>query len=364
MSTKKHILWLLIPMIILIATISQTAKITLADELIYDDETQKLIDEKNAAGEAYENLESEPIDPETVAWPFFKPIDSFSDVKEGNPHYLAIDFLARNGIVEGYTMNGEDTFKPKQKITRAEALKIFLLVSTTIKSFEDLGNKANALETKEPPFKDVPLDAWYTTYARIAKDANVISGYADGTFRPDKTINLAESLKLFLSCYPNIEYPPMDDIFADVPGDSWYAKFAMYAKQKTLVNVTLENKIDPNQDMTRGYMAEILYRKIMNDTENGIEFGKATYYGSGANGSNTASGEKLNNSEFVAAHKTLPFGTIVEVTNLATGKSIQVRIIDRGPYGHGRVIDLSSGAFSSLASLSTGVINIQLKVIE
>src|SRR3989338_6877485 len=189
MSTKTHTLWLLIPIIILIATMSQTAKITQADELIYDDETQKLIDEKNAAGEAYENLESKPIDPQAVAWPFFKPIGTFSDVKEGNSHYVAIEYLRSNGMIEGYTMNGENTFKPKQKITRAEALKIFLLASTTIKSFEDMRNKADALlETKEPPFKDVSIDAWYVLYAKIAKDAKIISGYEDGTFQPEKTI--------------------------------------------------------------------------------------------------------------------------------------------------------------------------------
>lgn len=358
MSTKKHSLWLLIPMIILTALFAYFPNITKADEI-----DQKYIDEKNAAAESYEALESDPIDPEVVNWPLFKPVGPFSDVKAGNSHYVAINYLTSNGIVEGYTMNGEDTFKPNQKITRAEALKIFLLASTKIKSFEDFGNKIDAL-TKEPPFKDVSTDAWYWSYAAIAKDLKIISGYEDGTFKPDKTINLAETLKLFLSCYDDIDYPELDDIFADVPGDAWYAKYAMYAKAKTLVNVTLENKIDPAQEMTRGYLAEIIYRKIMNDTEGSVEFGKATYYGGGADGSNTASGEKLDNSEFVAAHKTLAFGTMVEVTNMATGKSIQVRIIDRGPYGHGRIIDLSSGAFASLASLSTGVINVQIKVIN
>ncbi len=325
MSTKKNTTWLLIPIITLIATFSHTPTVIRAQSP-----------------------------------------DNFSDVKSGNSHFVAIDYLRANGIIEGYTMNGENKFKPNQKISRAEALKIFLLASKTITDvISEVVDKGNTLrQTNESPLSDVPVDSWFAAYVSIAKEKGIISGYEDGTFQPNKTINLAESLKIFLNCYPNIEYPSTSDIFADVAPDEWYSKYAAYAKEKTLVNITLENYIDPNQEMTRGYMAEIIYRKIMNDTVNLVEFGKATYYGNGANGANTASGEKLDNTDFVAAHKTLPFGTIVEVTNLATGKSIQVRIIDRGPYGHGRIIDLSLAAFAALADLSAGVINVQDKVIH
>jgi len=313
MSTKKNLTWLLVPIITLIATISHTPTIIRAESP-----------------------------------------NNFSDIKEGNSHFVAIDYLRANNIIQGYE---DGTFKSKQKISRAEALKIFILASKAVQ-------EADIVKINESPLSDVPTDSWFAPYVAIAKEKGIISGYEDGTFQPDKTINLAESLKIFLSCYPELEYPSTDDIFADAVSTDWFAKYAAYAKQKTLVNITLENKIDPNQDMTRGYMAEIIYRKIMNDSISNMEFGKATYYGNGADGANTASGEKLNNANFVAAHKTLPFGTIVEVTNLATGKSIQVKIIDRGPYGHGRIIDLSIGAFATLADLSVGVINVQDKVIH
>ncbi|MCK9186613.1 septal ring lytic transglycosylase RlpA family protein [Candidatus Gracilibacteria bacterium] len=320
MSTKKNITWLLIPIITLIATISHTPKIISA----------------------------------------LAP-DNFSDVSSGNSHFVAIDYLRANNIIQGYE---DGTFKSKQKISRAEALKIFLLASGATTETDIAQRQETLTQTNESPLQDVSATSWFAPYVSIAKEKNIISGYEDGTFQPEKTINLAESLKIFLNCYPELEYPPTDDIFADATSTDWFAKYAAYAKQKNLVNITLENKIDPNQDMTRGYMAEIIYRKIMNDTVDLVEFGKATYYGNGADGANTASGEKLDNTSFVAAHKTLPFGTIVEVTNLATGKSIQVKIIDRGPYGHGRIIDLSMGAFESLADLSVGVINVQDKVIH
>src|SRR3954463_8034040 len=71
--------------------------------------------------------------------------------------------------------------------------------------------------------------------------------------------------------------------------------------------------------------------------------GVASWYGPGFHGKKTANGERFNTHDLTAAHKTLPFGTKVRVTNEQTGKSVVVRINDRGPYAHGRVIDLSKG---------------------
>jgi len=74
------------------------------------------------------------------------------------------------------------------------------------------------------------------------------------------------------------------------------------------------------------------------------EVGIASWYGPGFHGNHTANGEVYDMYAYSAAHKTLPFGTIVRVTDLETGRSIVVRINDRGPYVEGRVIDLSFGA--------------------
>jgi len=72
--------------------------------------------------------------------------------------------------------------------------------------------------------------------------------------------------------------------------------------------------------------------------------GVASWYGPGFHGKKTANGERFNTHALTAAHKTLPFDTKVRVTNERTGKSVVVRINDRGPYAHGRVIDLSKAA--------------------
>lgn len=95
-----------------------------------------------------------------------------------------------------------------------------------------------------------------------------------------------------------------------------------------------------------------------------LEFGKASYYADMFNGRKTASGEIFSNSGMTAAHRTLPFGTKVRVTNPGNGNTIEVVINDRGPHVAGRIIDLTSAAFSALDNLSRGVIDVQVEVIE
>lgn len=88
---------------------------------------------------------------------------------------------------------------------------------------------------------------------------------------------------------------------------------------------------------------------------------KASYYDTG---SHTANGETFDPNGMTAAHKTLPFNTQVRVTNLANGKSVVVRINDRGPFVSGRCLDLARGAFVTIASVSAGVINARYEVLK
>ncbi len=91
--------------------------------------------------------------------------------------------------------------------------------------------------------------------------------------------------------------------------------------------------------------------------------GMASWYGPGFHGRLTANGERYNQNGITAAHKTLPFGTKVRVTNLRNGRSVIVRINDRGPYAHGRVIDLSKGAANLIGLISSGVAPVQLEIL-
>lgn len=91
----------------------------------------------------------------------------------------------------------------------------------------------------------------------------------------------------------------------------------------------------------------------------------ASFYGGRLHGSMTASGERFDQNDFTAAHKKLPFGTKVKVTNTDNGKSVVVRINDRGPYVKGRVIDLSTASFKAIEDPNKGIIkDVILEVIS
>ena len=89
-----------------------------------------------------------------------------------------------------------------------------------------------------------------------------------------------------------------------------------------------------------------------------IQTGAASWYGPGLHGKRTANGETFNTNALTAAHKTLPFGTQVRVKNERTGKSVVVRINDRGPYAHGRVIDLSKAAAEAVGISGVGQVTL------
>src|SRR5688572_29000535 len=95
-----------------------------------------------------------------------------------------------------------------------------------------------------------------------------------------------------------------------------------------------------------------------------VQTGKASFYADKFEGSSTASGEKYKHSKLTAAHKTLPFGTKVRVTNLANNESVEVTINDRGPYVEGRIIDISKSAAEKLGFVSQGLAEVKLEVID
>lgn len=94
------------------------------------------------------------------------------------------------------------------------------------------------------------------------------------------------------------------------------------------------------------------------------ETGMASYYARNFQHRKTASGENLNNNSMTAAHKTLPFGTEVIVENLNNGKTVKVRINDRGPFVKGRIIDLTRAAFSQISSLDKGIVKVEIRVAQ
>jgi rare lipoprotein A len=97
----------------------------------------------------------------------------------------------------------------------------------------------------------------------------------------------------------------------------------------------------------------------------GVQRGMATFYGNEQQGGPTASGERFDKNQMTAAHRTLPLGTRVRVTNTRNGRSVEVRINDRGPYGsRGRIIDLSEAAARRLDMIDAGVVPVIVEVMR
>ena len=94
------------------------------------------------------------------------------------------------------------------------------------------------------------------------------------------------------------------------------------------------------------------------------QMGKASYYSKRATGTRTSSGARLHHDSLTCAHRTHPFGTMLKVTNPQNGKSVVVKVIDRGPFGRGRIIDLSWRAAKELDMLAKGVEMVTVEVAD
>ena len=122
-------------------------------------------------------------------------------------------------------------------------------------------------------------------------------------------------------------------------------------KEVTKEEPVKETKVEPVKETK-----VVVIEKAIEEAYTANLSGGASFYGEEWNGRRTANGEIFNTYELTAAHKSLPFGTKVKVVNKTNGKSVVVRINDRGPFVKGRTLDLSKKAFQSIASIKKGVL--------
>lgn len=94
------------------------------------------------------------------------------------------------------------------------------------------------------------------------------------------------------------------------------------------------------------------------------QHGKASFYSKKSTGARTASGQKLHHDSLTCAHRYYPFGTRLKVTNLSNNKSVIVKVIDRGPFGRGRIIDLSWAAAKAIGMIAQGVASVKIETVE
>jgi len=133
------------------------------------------------------------------------------------------------------------------------------------------------------------------------------------------------------------------------------------AYQRFATDVRTQYRVARNRQATRTQTARTQNTRTQNARKHHASDGMASFYSQGAR---TASGERFNARELTAAHPTLPFGTKVRVTNVATGRTVTVRVNDRGPFVKGRVIDVSHAAAESLGMVGNGVAKVKLDVVQ
>lgn len=162
----------------------------------------------------------------------------FSDVPSSHPYAPAISYVRDQGIVSGYS---DGSFKPNNTINRAEFLKILLEAVLDDETINGCTLSSAKL------FSDVPRREWFAKYVCTGKEAEVIGGYSDGTFRPANEITFAEAAKIISISF---------DLVLG-PGETWYEPYVNALGAQGAIPDTISG---PEKKITRAEMAEMIYR--------------------------------------------------------------------------------------------------------
>ena len=184
----------------------------------------------------------------------------FSDVGSGNTHFKAISYLKQKNIISGYD---DGTFQPDKTVNRAEALKILL-------------GGLNIAPDSAPKlkFSDTDTTAWYAPFVSAAVNNSIVAGYKDGTFQPATTVNRAEYLKMLVGAAHETPPTSLSLPYTDVKSTDWFAPFVQFAVNKNLL-MTTTGTLSPTDGMTRGEVADTLYRLLITRADNATKYSES-----------------------------------------------------------------------------------------
>lgn len=165
-----------------------------------------------------------------------------------------------------------------------------------------------------------------------------------------------------LPSQPKVQQPfcaiqPINNIF--INEDTLYIESLLIAQNSNLEKIKTDNRDKEKKKKNKNNSTPKNKSKHSNFVQHGI----ASHMGNSLHGRKQASGEAHNKNELICAHKTLPFGTRIRVTNLKTGKSVIVRVTDRGPFGPGRIVDLSLAAAKKINIEKSGIAKVKIEII-
>lgn len=166
--------------------------------------------------------------------------NAFSDVPESAREFEAIEYVHQEGIVSGYP---DGTYKPASTVNRAELVKII------VGSLFD-NSEIEECDTASLTLSDVPQDVWYKPYLCVAMQNGIISGYADGTFHGERTVNLAEASKIIVTGF-------YEDTGTSDNGEVWFARYLHVLAEQQALPTSLNGA---DSGLRRGQLAEIIFR--------------------------------------------------------------------------------------------------------
>jgi len=171
----------------------------------------------------------------------------FTDVPEGSASFEGIEYLRNGNVLTGYE---DGTFKPNNRLNRAEFAKLianpFILKNSRV---TDCMSENIADDDMTVYFPDVQRDAWYAPSVCVVKVAKIVDGYDDGTYKPNRTINVAEGMKILAGTFA---FQTKTE-----PNEDWFMPYARALAERGAIPTSITNFSEP---ITRGEMAEILYR--------------------------------------------------------------------------------------------------------
>lgn len=254
------------------------------------------------------------------------------------------------GILIAFTsiIGAKSFIEPKNKLEALRIIESLVLevrdIESTTKDTRQINTLMNEIGTLEKKWK---TGGRIETYAEI--NNKVVTAVKEGTKKK-------ETLKK-----PSIAAVDPIDITVDEK------------RVWSEIDKQLQKELEKKAEEERKELLEKEVTKVISTGKTQSTYGKhqllgdISHYGYSLHGSKTATGGRFNEWGMTAAHKTLPFGTIVKVTNKANGKSVTVRINDRGPYIKGRTFDLSRGAFLKIAPQKQGIIrakNVSIEILK
>jgi rare lipoprotein A len=285
---------------------------------------------------------------------------SFTDIDKNQWYIPYLKEAVVREIITGYDDN---TIKPTQAVSKAELYTIlYRLTPSDLKPTQ---------EEEEALSDDIASGYWFYEPLQFAIKNGLLTTDDENQISPFKELTRAQ-VSHFINQYDEWISERIISSDNSTSEETSEEVLADTSEQETETEQEQTSETTESEETTETEPAEQTEDSSSQNTANSdseyqvgfTESGIASYYGYSFDGRRTASGQVLDVEANMAAHKTLPFGTIVRVTNPTTEKWVDVTIFDRGPFVEGRIIDLTPSTFEHLAPLSSGIVNVELEIIS